>query len=80
MDDDWSLKERLRQCSSVEHSNIFGRPIRHYYYSPIDILTLRQKLIEDLRRRFITKDGKDVTLGGYEYMVKIINKRFGVEE
>jgi len=50
------------------------------YYHEYDIETLRKKLIQDIKERFVTKDGKDVTLGGCQDVIDIINKRFGVEE
>ena len=65
MSDDWSLKMCLAQ-----------ETISRVYYSPVDVETLRKKLIEDIKEEW-SYTGQIHSEGD---VIRIINKRFGVKE
>jgi len=66
MVDNWSLKNKEEHCEG----SWFG-------YSDHDIDILRQKIIEDIDKK-LEKIGFSGELDYYD-IIKIINKRFGVE-
>jgi len=91
-DKEWSLKEKENFIPDAGAHSREHFDENCYYYNKKDIDTLREKLIEDMKNiRIPIKglDDKDVPMQEFichlyelydKEVIKIINKRFGVEE
>jgi len=89
MKDDWKLKPTFLHQIITESDKIFSFEVKNkikdngiIYYSKEDVETLRQKLIEDIESnedKWLTKGSVDLDVECIEAIIRIINRRFGVE-
>lgn len=76
MTDDWSLKGKMKARWVDEGTQLEDKHVGHPCYDRGDIETLRQKLIEDMKEESMNAVSDHLFISS---ILKIINKRFGVE-